>query len=423
MRWLQLHSRASYRQNKCLAALRGAWILQSTEKLYEQDSMLRECQAIVLDCRKQDNDYAVTLDKTIIFPEGGGQPSDKGTINGVIVRRASESDGRVIHYCEQPLPIGSEVRVSLVWSTRLDHMQQHCGEHILSHAFWQLCGANNIGFHMSEKSVFIDLDREVGPEEIENVEDFANEQVWANKPVTVSYFTPEELADREMRKKNENLTGLLRIVVVEDGDSCTCCGTHPPFTGMVGSIKIISAERHRGGMRIEFVCGKRALADARRKHEAISAANVLLSVKPEEVPTAVRKLKEEMADMAAKLKSRTVELFALRKESLLKQAHINHEGVRHIFLFEEDCTSKDAKLLAQVLTDEEGVTAGIFYRSDDRLNYVFMSSKGGADCRELCRKANEVFGGKGGGNAVLAQGGASYAEDCHLKIRELEKHR
>ena len=395
--------------------------MQSTEKLYERDSMLRECQAIVLDCRKQDNDYAITLDKTIIFPEGGGQPSDKGTINGVLVRRASESDGRVIHYCENPLPVGSEVRVVLDWPTRLDHMQQHCGEHILSHAFWRLCGANNIGFHMNDQTVFVDLDKEVNSLEVTQVEDFANEQIWADKPITISYLPSEELAGREMRKKNENLSGLLRIVAVENGDSCTCCGTHPPFTGMVGSIKIINAERHRGGMRIEFVCGKRALGDAQRKHEAISAANALLSVKPEEVPAAVRKLKEELADMAAKLKSRTIELFALRKESLLKQAYTNHEGIKHIFLFEEDCTSKDAKLLAQVLTGEEGVTAGVFYRSDDRLNYIFMSSKGAADCRELCRKANEIFGGKGGGNAVLAQGGASYAEDCHLKIRELIK--
>lgn len=395
--------------------------MQSTEKLYEQDSMLRECRAIVLECSKQDKDYTVTLDKTVIFPEGGGQPSDKGTINGVLVRRAAESDGRVIHYCEHPLPVGSEVRVVLDWPTRLDHMQQHCGEHILSHAFWILCGANNIGFHMNDQTVFVDLDKEVNSLQVIQVENFANEQIWADKPITISYLPSEELAGREMRKKNENLSGLLRIVAVENGDSCTCCGTHPPFTGMVGSIKIINAERHRGGMRIEFVCGKRALVDARLKHEAISAANALLSVKPEDVPTAVRKLKEELAEMAAKLKSRTVELFALRKESLLKQAYINHEGSKQIFLFEEDCTSKDAKLLAQVLTGEEAVTAGIFYRSNDRLNYVFMSSNRGADCRELCRKANEIFDGKGGGNAVLAQGGASYAENCHLKIRELAK--
>ena len=247
--------------------------MRITEKLYENNSLLKECWAKVLSCNKKDKGYEIVLDRTVIFPEGGGQPSDKGWIDGTILMYASEKDGQVFHYCNEAIAVGSEVLVKLDWARRLDHMQQHCGEHLLSYAFWKLFGANNIGFHMNEQSVFVDLDKEISLEEVLQAEDFVNNEIWENKPIAVSYISSEDLNDGEMRKKNENIKGILRIVSVERGDSCTCCGTHPPATGTVGITKVIGFDRHRGGMRIEFVCGRRALLDARRKHEAISETN------------------------------------------------------------------------------------------------------------------------------------------------------
>ena len=225
-----------------------------------------------------------------------------------------------------------------------------------------------------------------------------------------------------MRKKNENIKGILRIVSVEGGDSCTCCGTHPPATGFVGILKVIGFDRHRGGMRIEFVCGRRALLDARRKHEAISATNSLLSVKPEEVPTAVRKLKDELVEITARLKNKTLELYQLRKEGLLANAAVDIIGRSLVLVAEEECTAKEAKLFAQVLTnDEEQITAGIFYHVEERINYVFMSSAGGRDCKLLCQKVNQLLGGKGGGNESFAQGSAAYSSDWRIKLTEIEK--
>lgn len=395
--------------------------MQITQKLYESNSLLKECRAEVLACNKKDKGYEILLDKTVIFPEGGGQPSDKGWINDICVTQAVEKDGRVFHYCQGALDVGSEVLVKLDWDERLDHMQQHCGEHLLSYAFWKLFDANNIGFHMNERSVFIDLDKEVSPEEVLQAEDFVNAEIWENKPITVSYSESEDLPDGEMRKKNDNIKGILRIVTVANGDSCTCCGTHPPATGMVGALKVIGFDRHRGGMRIEFVCGKRALLDARLKYDAISETNMLLSVKPEEVPAAVRKLREEMADISTRLKNRTVELYESRKEKIMAEALADNEGRRFVWLEEKDCTAKEAKLFAQVLAAEKHVTAGIFYRVAERLNYVFMSGEDGLDCKLLCQKVNQLLDGKGGGNASFTQGSASYREDWQSIVERLEK--
>jgi len=398
--------------------------LRNTEKLYENDSLLKECHAKVLACNKKANGYEIVLDRTVIFPEGGGQPSDKGWIDGAIVTHAAEKDGQVFHDCNEALAVGSEVLVKLDWARRLDHMQQHCGEHLLSYAFWKLFGANNIGFHMNDQSVFVDLDKEISPEEVMLAEDFVNAEIWKNKPITVSYISSEDLSDLEMRKKNENITGTLRIVSVEQGDSCTCCGTHPPATGMVGIIKVLGSDRHRGGMRIEFVCGRRALLDARHKHEAISETNALLSVKPEEVPTAVRKLKEELAEITARLKNKTLELYQLRKEGLLANASTDKDGRRLMLVVEEECAAKEAKLFAQVLTtDEEKLTAGIFYRVGERINYIFMSSEGGRDCKLLCQTVNQLLSGKGGGNAAFAQGSAAYCSAWREQIEKLENQR
>ena len=141
-------------------------------------------------------------------------------------------------------------------------MQQHCGEHILSYAFFKLFGANNVGFHMNERFVTIDLDKEVTLEEAFQAEDMANRHIWEDRPVTVSYLPHTEVNKLPMRKKNEKLTGILRVVAVQDGDVCTCCGTHPTSTGVVGLVKITKIEKHKGGTRVEFLCGRWALEDA-----------------------------------------------------------------------------------------------------------------------------------------------------------------
>lgn len=270
-----------------------------TAKLYENNVMLKECEAKVLSCTEQKGLYFVELDQTVFYPEGGGQLSDRGQLNAVKVVHVSEKEGHIYHECEQPLEVGTIVRAVLDWHVRLDRMQQHCGEHLLSYAVYKLFGANNVGFRMNEEQVFIDLDKELTEEQLLEAELFTNEIIWENRPVHVEYMDSTEavqLKDK-MRKFNDKLTGTLRIVAVEDADVCTCCGTHPPFTGMLGSVKIIKHERHKGGSRVEFVVGMRALKDADFKNATLLSVAQSLSAKPQEVSERVAKLYEKSKEL------------------------------------------------------------------------------------------------------------------------------
>lgn len=194
-----------------------------TEKLFENDAYLWECEAVVTACEPCKNGFAVELDKTVFFPEGGGQLSDRGKLGEAYVTHVAEEGGRILHFCDKPLAVGSAVKAVVDGVMRLDHMQQHCGEHILSYAAWKLFSANNIGFHMSEGLVTIDLDKELTAEELAQTEDFANREIWLDKPISVSYVPHTALDNYTMRKKNTRLTGTLRLVSVEGGDICTCC--------------------------------------------------------------------------------------------------------------------------------------------------------------------------------------------------------
>ena len=391
-----------------------------TEKLFENDSMLKTCTAIVVSCMPKDDKYLVVLNRTVIFPEGGGQLSDTGMIDGAKVSYAAEVNGDVIHYTNKPFIAGSKVTVTLDWHVRLDHMQQHCGEHILSYAFWKECGANNIGFHMNNDVVTIDLDKELTEEDMLKAENFANAEIWADKPVNINYLQDKELSKLNMRKKNEKLQGLLRIVSIPDGDICTCCGTHPTSTGMIGMIKVLRFEKHKIGVRVEFNCGIRALRDMQIRNSTLVATGNLLSVKVEEVPIAVAKLKEEVLDLVSKVKARTMELFSAKIPQLLQEAETGANGCK-ILCIAESCDAKEAKTLMQLLTGQPKVIVALVYRSGDRVNYQFGLGAGAqGNCKDYCVAANEIFGGKGGGNATFAQGGAPYSEDWQNKKDKLK---
>ncbi len=391
-----------------------------TEKLYEKDSGLRTCEATVLECEPSPKGFAVVLDRTVLFPEGGGQLSDTGTINGARVDHVRETKEKIIHNCASEFPVGSRVTVEVDWTDRLDHMQQHCGEHILSYAFWKLFGANNVGFHMNERLVTIDLDKEVTLEEAFRAEDMANRQVWENRPVTVSYLPHTELAGLPMRKKNDKLTGILRVVTVKDGDVCTCCGTHPAFTGVVGLVKVTRIERHKGGTRVEFLCGRWALEDARKKMRYIQDAGNMLSTKEEKVCEAIGRLEDEIGSLKEKLRAAVRQIQEDKMKKILADAPLNPAGSRIAVVVEEHYDAQSAKAMMQQLMSVPKVVAAIVYRSGERINYMFgLSDDAEGDCKKIVTAANGIFGGRGGGKKESAQGGAPYAEDWKEKAAKL----
>lgn len=390
-----------------------------TEKLYENDSLLQSCQATVVSCEKKEDHYEVILDRTVLFPEGGGQLSDQGWLDKVPVFYASEEGQDVRHWTREPLEPGKTVAVKLDWPVRLDRMQQHCGEHILSYAFWKTCGANNVGFHMNEDSVFIDLDQEIDEEKAKKAEWMANECLWANEPISLHYVDASELGNYPLRKKNEKLKGTVRLVDIKNGDICTCCGTHPPYTGMVGSIQIIRFVRHKGGSRIEFLCGNRALRAMHERNRILEDTSNFLSVKAEDVLPAVEKLHQEILDLRGKVREKTQELIRLQLPEKMAQAPVLPNGTKLLLLTLEG-TAADGKSAMKLASAQPGVLAAVFTKEGDRLMYQFALSEGAeGDCRACCAKANELFGGRGGGRPQSAQGGGTAGADWEEKVKEL----
>ena len=389
-----------------------------TEKLYNDNVMLKNCKATVLACEEKDGKFFIELDQTVIFPEGGGQLSDRGKLNDVNVLHASEKEGRVWHECDVPLEVGAEVEVTLDWAVRLDRMQQHCGEHILSFVCWNLFEAQNIGFHMNEDFVTVDLDKALSEEELLEVERVTNIIIWENRPITVLNLESEEAAKLPMRKFNANLKGILRIVAVEGADVCTCCGTHPPFTGMVGCVKIVRAERRKQGQRLEILCGARAMADYAKKNRILHNLATDLSSKVEEVPERYAKMKEEMVKLKEALKEKTAKLLDIEIQKVLAKSDTRADGAKLIHLVLDD--AKTGKDLMPKLGALENVVSVILAVQPERISYFVALGKNTAgDCRAYIKLLNDTFGGRGDGKPDGAQGGADCCPNWQEKLDEV----
>ena len=390
-----------------------------TVKLFENNSLLKSCKAVVTACTEKDGQYLVELDQTVFFPEGGGQLSDKGKLGDAVVSHVSEKEGHIYHECHQALPVGAEVEAVLDWPVRLDRMQQHLGEHLLSYACWKLFKANNIGFHMNEDDVFIDLDKELTDEDLLKAELYTNEIIWENRPVHISYMDSTEavkLKDK-MRKFNSKLTGTLRIVSVENADICTCCGTHPPFTGMLGSVKVIRHEKHKGGCRVEFVCGRRALLDADAKNSTLLSVAASLSVKPEQVPAAVEKVKGDLLEQLDAAKAKLLKIEEDKMQAAYEAAPVNAAGVKILVLPLDGHDAKDIKAFLPKVTALENTISLLVAAQPARISYAAalgVATEG--DCRSIIKLLNEAFGGRGGGKSDCAQGGADYCADWQEKL-------
>lgn len=391
-----------------------------TVKLYENNSLLKSCQAVVTACTESKGKYLIELDQTVFFPDGGGQLSDKGIISDAKVAHVAEKNGHILHECDKPLAVGSMVEAKLDWMVRLDRMQQHLGEHILSYAFWKLFKANNVGFHMNEDNVTIDLDKEMTPEELLKAEHLTNEIIWDNRPVSVNYMDSTELEahKNEMRKFNDKLTGILRIVSVEGADICTCCGTHPPFTGMVGSVKIIRSDKHKNGCRVEFLCGRRALLDADKKNNILLSVAADFSAKPEQVPERLAKLHKEVEELHEQLKAKTLALLERGLEDKLAEAALRADGSK-LLVMALTGDGKESKLLMPRLMSLTNTVSVIFSVQPERISYVLvLGDDTSGDCRTYIKIVNEIFAGRGGGKPDCAQGGAPYCDDWQDKLEQ-----
>lgn len=391
----------------------------NTKRLYMNDSYITECDAVVLDCRPKDDGFDVVLDQTVLFPTSGGQPHDTGTIGDAAVTDVREEGETIFHHTDAAFSVGDTVHVVLDWPRRFDHMQQHSGEHMLSFAAHELYNAVNVGFHMAQTYSTIDIDIPLTREQADEMERRTNALLQKNLPVELRYVTAEELEHIKLRKKAAGLAGDIRIVSMPGGDSCTCCATHVAHTGEVGLCKITSVEHYKGGSRLTFACGSRALTHAQTQQNIVDKLAKSLSCKAENVPEAIEALKQDAQSSHRENKALLHKLNRYMAAELLAEAKTVNKARLIVRCF-DDITPAQMKNLAQTLCKEPMMLLLLATEANGSLQYMLCCSEGvKLDMGELCQAVNAATGGNGGGRGTLAQGSApasSWRQDTFTQL-------
>ena len=377
-------------------------MITATEKLFEQDVFLTKCQATVLSCEPYKNDtYSVVLNATVFYPEGGGQPCDKGTLGGLPVSFVYVRDGVIYHVVPQPFEVGQTVNGEIDPLRRLDFMQQHTGEHITTGLAFRMFEANNVGFHLSEATVMLDVDKVLDEEEILLIENMANDAIYKNIPVRAWYPDDTEMQTLAYRSKEGRIHGEdVRIVEIPECDLCACCGTHLPYTGQVGVIKILDFYKHRGGTRIIMAAGKRALEDYRTQQGQVKRISALLSAKPELVADATERILQEQENLRLELSALKSELITLKLKDVAAQ-----NGVT--FYTEANQTPDTLRRMALALLERGDDSVCAVFSADENGGYKYAVGSNKADMRTYGKEMNTALNGKGGGSKELIQGSVS----------------
>lgn len=381
-----------------------------TKKLYDLDSYITSCTATVLSCEPAKKNgfsgYAVALDETCFFPEGGGQPADVGTLccgeQTAHVLYTYEQNETIYHLCDCALAVGQKAQGQIDFEKRFANMQTHSGEHILSGVIFTELGLHNVGFHMGHEVNTIDLDGELNHAQARKIEEKVNHILYENRPVFVSYPDAETLQKLPLRKKPE--VDHLRLVEIQDCDLCGCCGTHVAHTGEVGLLKITDTQRYKGGTRVSFLCGKAALAFCADRCEEIKSVCVALSCKPQEALGNVEKLKAELAEKKQALASKNRQLFSLLAKELTANAE-PFGSDKLVFVVDHDLSADDLKAFAMQIAAYPQMVGALFGKQNGVTSYALCrSSDAACDLRALCQSLNKALNGKGGGNQELCCG-------------------
>lgn len=365
-----------------------------TEKLYYQDAYLREFTAEVISCEQVGNVWKAVLNRTAFYPEGGGQPADHGMLGGVSVLDVHEKGGMVYHTCGAPLDAGQTVRGVIDWERRFDHMQQHSGEHILSGIICRRFHCDNVGFHLGAENVTIDFNAGISWEEALEAEREANEFVCRDEPVEITYPSPEALASLEYRSKKE-LEGQVRIVAFPGADCCACCGTHIRRSGEANIIKILSCQKFREGVRMEIVCGRRAVAYLSAAYGQAKAIGQRLSVKPLETLGAVEHLEKELASAKARIAS--------LEQTAFRAIASENAGKGNVVLFQPPMKPDSVRRLADAVAQASGGLAAVFSGEGRQWTYAIVQPDGDG-IGPLVKAMNAALCGRGGGRNGFAQG-------------------
>ena len=372
-----------------------------TVRLYYQDAHLREFSAHVVSCEPEKDHWAVVLDQTAFYPEGGGQPGDTGTLDSVRVLDTHARGEEIVHDCDAPLTPGSAVQGTIDWARRFDYMQQHSGEHIVSGIIHRRFGYENVGFHMGADMVTIDFSGMLTMDDVREIEREANEAVWANLPIVVSWVDGEEKANAVYRSKKP-ISGVLRLVSIPAIDVCACCGTHVSMTGEIGLVKIFTCQKFHDGVRLEMLCGRKAYSYVNLILEQNKRISGLLSAKPQQTAQAAERMLDELAQVKYRAGALELRLIAQAAEALA--------GKGDSLLFME-LSADGLRQMADAGMHACGGVCAVFTGSDEA-GWRYAIGHAGGDLRAFSKRMNDALRGRGGGKPEFVQGSvqASRAE-------------
>ncbi|MBQ8605503.1 MAG: alanyl-tRNA editing protein [Clostridia bacterium] len=359
-----------------------------TIKLYDEDPYIKEFTANVVSCEKDGDNYRVILDRTAFFPTEGGQYHDGGSIAGMKVLDVLLEGDEIVHVL--PYPIDGFCRCEIDFGERFDKMQQHTGEHIVCGIVHRLYGYENVGFHLGADDVTFDFNGMLTDTQVYEVERLANEAVFQNRAVKGYYpEDPKALTYRSKLDISENL----RIVEIEGIDMCACCAPHVKTTGEVGFITFTDWYSYKGGIRIHLACGQRAIEYSQNIKKNLFEIAKKLSAKPLVTAEFFEKYEKDVGLLKQTLSETKKEVIALKAKLI--------EENEDLILFED----MDLSLLQAFTKAIEGKytkTCMVFCKNADRYNYIISSKSG--DIRDLTKRLNEAFNGKGGGRPNMTQG-------------------
>ena len=369
-----------------------------TVRLYYENAFMQDFTAAVESCQAAKNGFAVILDRTAFYPEGGGQPADHGTLDGAAVTDVHEKNGVIFHNVDRAVEIGKTVSGSIDWARRFDHMQQHSGEHICSGLICARFHCDNVGFHMGADAVTIDFNADIPWEALLEIEAEANRYIYEDHPIDIRLCCGAALDAIDYRSKKP-LAGDVRIVSFPGADCCACCGTHVASSGQVGLVKFLSVQKFRAGVRIELLCGGRALRYLSACWEQDVRVAQALSVKPAASFAAVERLLGELS--ALKLRCARLE------EAAFAQIAAQYEGKGDVLLFEDEMNGDSVRRLCDAVANACGGRCAVFAGAGNTWKYAISQADG--DLRALTKALNAALCGRGGGKPNFVQGSVNAA--------------
>lgn len=370
--------------------------MEEMNELFYRDEYAREFDAEVISCQKGKKGYEVALSDTAFYPEGGGQPADRGTLGQVNVLDVKRRNGEILHITDAPLEPGMTVHGVLDWERRFDHMQQHSGEHILSGVVHAQFGYDNVGFHMNDEVVTVDFNGPITWQEAMELEDKVNAYIWTDAESRELYPSEEELKAMDYRSKIE-LKGKVRLVEYPGADLCACCVTHVAHTGEIGLMKILSVSRHKDGVRMEMLFGGRAMKDYDRKHLLNTEFSCRLSAKPYETGEALQRVLDEMNAMKFRMQAMNERYYAMRATSI-------PVGEPVIFFNEPGMSMVEIRKFCDYLISTGKVKTAMIISPKDKESVNYVMGSADLNMRDVGKLLNEELHGRGGGRPEMVQG-------------------